>query len=120
MSHCIRIWNVAASPTPQLSAYSQDRSHEHQGAVIGTGSGDQAAVLSLLAAHVSSIEIVKPLATAAATRLCKLRYRNVVIRAGDGYAGWGERAPFDGIIVVQVLRQCPSLFSSNSSPAGGL
>ena len=51
---------------------------------VGTGSGYQAAVLSLLAAHVSSIEIVKLLATAAGARLSRLGYRNVVVRAGDG------------------------------------
>lgn len=67
---------------------------------IGTGSGYQAAVLAPLVAHVWSIEIVGPLARTAATRLRRMGYRNVTVRAGDGYAGWPEVAPFDGIVVA--------------------
>lgn len=67
---------------------------------VGTGSGYQAAVLSPLARTVWSIEIVKPLAQEAAKRLRSLGYRNVAVRAGDGFAGWPEKAPFDAIIVA--------------------
>jgi protein-L-isoaspartate(D-aspartate) O-methyltransferase len=67
---------------------------------IGTGSGYQAAVLSLLAGKVYSIEIVEPLAKAAALRLKNLGYHNVNVRAGDGYKGWPEQAPFDVIILT--------------------
>lgn len=67
---------------------------------VGTGSGYQAAVLAPLVAHVWSIEIVAPLARSAATRLKRMGYRNVTVRAGDGYAGWPEVAPFDGIVVA--------------------
>lgn len=67
---------------------------------VGTGSGYQAAVLSSLAAKVWSIEIVDPLAKAAAKRLKRMGYRNVAVRSGDGFAGWPESAPFDGIIVA--------------------
>ncbi|MGR6327939.1 protein-L-isoaspartate(D-aspartate) O-methyltransferase [Sphingomonas sp. XXL09] len=67
---------------------------------IGTGSGYQAAVLAHVAARVSSIEIVAPLARAAAARLHRMGYSNVVVRAGDGFAGWPDRGPFDGIIVA--------------------
>jgi protein-L-isoaspartate(D-aspartate) O-methyltransferase len=74
---------------------------------IGTGSGYQAAVLSLLAGQVYTIEIVEPLATAAAARLEALGYRNVTVRAGDGYRGWRERAPFDAILVTAAPPEIP-------------
>ena len=67
---------------------------------IGTGSGYQAAVLSALASEVFSIEIVKNLVDSAAVRLDKLGYKNVTTRWGDGYKGWSDQAPFDGIIVT--------------------
>jgi len=67
---------------------------------IGTGSGYQAAVLSLLAKEVYSIEIVKPLAESAGERLKHLGYNNVTVKYGDGYLGWTEAAPFDAIIIT--------------------
>lgn len=67
---------------------------------IGTGSGYQAAVLGEICQEVFSIEIVEPLAKSAAKRLKKLGYRNVNTKAGDGYKGWAEHAPFDKIIVT--------------------
>lgn len=74
---------------------------------VGTGSGYQAAVLSLLADHVSSVEIVAPLAASAGARLARLGYRNVEVRAGDGYAGWPDHAPFDGIVVAAGAAEIP-------------
>jgi protein-L-isoaspartate(D-aspartate) O-methyltransferase len=67
---------------------------------IGTGSGFQAAVLAELAREVYTIEIVAPLAKAADERLKSLGYTNVHVRAGDGYGGWPEAAPFDAIILT--------------------
>ena len=67
---------------------------------IGTGSGYQAAVLGELAKEVYSIEIVEPLATTAKNRLLELGYQNIKIKAGDGYLGWPEAAPFDAIIIT--------------------
>jgi protein-L-isoaspartate(D-aspartate) O-methyltransferase len=74
---------------------------------IGTGSGYQAAVLSVLAGQVSTIEIVEPLAREAAARLEALGYANVTVRAGDGYRGWPERAPFDAILVTAAPPEIP-------------
>ncbi len=74
---------------------------------IGTGSGYQAAVLSVLAGQVYTIEIVEPLAREAAARLEALGYRNVTVRAGDGYRGWPERAPFDAIVVTAAPPELP-------------
>ena len=67
---------------------------------IGIGSGYQAAVLSELVATVHTIEIVAPLARRAEADLKRLGYTNVTARAGDGYKGWPEAAPFDAIIVT--------------------
>lgn len=67
---------------------------------IGTGSGYQAAILSKLVKQVYSFEIIKELAEKARQRLKKLGYNNVTVRSGDGYSGWPEHAPFDGIIVT--------------------
>ena len=67
---------------------------------IGTGSGYQAAVLAVLVKEVYSIEIVKPLAERATKDLQRLGYDNVTVRAGDGYKGWKEHAPFDAVIVT--------------------
>ncbi len=74
---------------------------------VGTGSGYQAAVLAELAQTVYTVEIVEPLAREAARRLADAGYRNVVCRVGDGYEGWPEHAPFDGIIVTAAAREVP-------------
>jgi protein-L-isoaspartate(D-aspartate) O-methyltransferase len=74
---------------------------------IGTGSGYQSAVLGELAAEVYSIEILPELARAAGETLKRLGYANVVVREGDGYRGWPEHAPFDGIIVTAAPERIP-------------
>lgn len=67
---------------------------------IGTGSGYQAAILSLLCKEVYSIEIIESLAKSAEKRLKELNYKNVFVRHGDGYLGWTEVAPFDVILIT--------------------
>lgn len=67
---------------------------------VGTGSGYQTAILGELAKDVYSIEIIPELAGVASSRLMELGYKNVHLRIGDGYQGWPEEAPFDGIIVT--------------------
>src|SRR5262249_14348047 len=67
---------------------------------IGTGSGYQAAVLAKLVREVYTIEIVEPLARQAEATLKRLACTNVQVKAGDGYKGWREAAPFDAIIVT--------------------
>ena len=74
---------------------------------IGTGSGYQTAVLAQLARDVFSIEIVKPLAERAAGKLKELGYANVQVRAGDGYQGWPEHAPYDAILVSAAPDHIP-------------
>ena len=74
---------------------------------VGTGSGYQAAVLAEVVDHVYTIEIVPTLAASAETRLRELGYANVTVRCGDGYKGWPEHAPFDGIIVTCAPDKVP-------------
>ncbi len=75
---------------------------------IGTGSGYQAAVVSRLVRQVYSIEIVPSLAAEAAGRLDRLGYSNVEVRTGDGYKGWPEHAPFEGILVTAAPPEIPA------------
>ena len=85
---------------------------------IGTGSGYQAAVLSPLAAEVYSIEIVPQLGQAAAERLASLGIANVETRVGDGYYGWEEHAPFDGIVVTAAASSIPPPLVAQLAPGG--
>jgi protein-L-isoaspartate(D-aspartate) O-methyltransferase len=74
---------------------------------IGTGCGYQAAVLAEIARQVYSIEIVKPLADGARKTLASLGHANVEVRHGDGYGGWPDQAPFDGIVVTAAPDHVP-------------
>ncbi len=67
---------------------------------VGTGSGYQAAILAELTKEVYTIEIIETLASSAKKLLLDLGYRNITVKAGDGYLGWPEAAPFDAIIVT--------------------
>jgi protein-L-isoaspartate(D-aspartate) O-methyltransferase len=87
---------------------------------IGTGSGYQAAVLAELVDRVYTIEIVEPLAQDARARLERLGYANVVVRAGDGYAGWPEHAPFDAILVTAAPDHVPPALIEQLRPGGRL
>ena len=87
---------------------------------IGTGSGYQTAVLAELAAEVSTIEIVEPLANRSREVLDDLGYRNVTFRCGDGAAGWPERSPFDGIIVTAAAPSIPPALIEQLKPGGRL
>jgi protein-L-isoaspartate(D-aspartate) O-methyltransferase len=84
-----------------------DVSKAHRVLEIGTGSGYQAAVLGELAGEVYTIEIVAPLAERARQTLASLGYKNVQVRAGNGYDGWPEAAPFDRIIVTAAPDEVP-------------
>lgn len=86
---------IVAYMTESLDPQPTDRILE-----IGTGSGYQAAVLGEICKEVYSIEIVPQLGRSAKKRLEKLGYENVHTKVGDGYKGWAEHAPFDGIIVT--------------------
>ena len=87
---------------------------------VGTGSGYQAAVLAELCKEVYGIEIVDSLAKEAAERLRRLGYTNVDVRAGDGYRGWPEKAPFDVIIVAAAPDHVPPALVEQLAPGGRL
>jgi len=74
---------------------------------VGTGSGYQAAVLAELARRVYTIEVIEDLALQARHRLSRLGYTNVEMRCADGYHGWPEHAPFDGIMVTAAANEIP-------------
>jgi protein-L-isoaspartate(D-aspartate) O-methyltransferase len=93
---------VVAFMTEQLDPKPNDRVLE-----VGTGSGYQAAILAELVRDVYTIEIVEPLAKRAQSDLTRLGYKNVHVRAGDGYRGWPEAAPFDAIIVTCAPENVP-------------
>lgn len=75
---------------------------------VGTGSGYQAAVLSRVVARVYSVEIIPELARQSADRLARLGYTNVRVNPGDGYSGWPEHAPYDGILVTAAAPSVPA------------
>jgi protein-L-isoaspartate(D-aspartate) O-methyltransferase len=85
---------------------------------IGTGSGYQAAVLAQLEAQVSTIEIIPELARTAGERLKRLGYAKVEVKTGDGYFGWPEQAPFDGILVTAAVTQIPPPLVRQLKPGG--
>lgn len=87
---------------------------------VGTGSGYQAAVLSTLVRQVYTIEIVTDLATRAAEDLKADGRTNVEVRAGDGYAGWPENAPFDGIVVTAAPDHVPEPLQEQLAIGGRL
>ncbi|HZA37896.1 MAG TPA: protein-L-isoaspartate(D-aspartate) O-methyltransferase [Candidatus Baltobacteraceae bacterium] len=93
---------IVAFMTEQLRLSPKDRVLE-----IGTGSGYQAAILAELAAEVYTIEIIEPLAKTAEATLQRLGYKNVHVKAGDGYKGWPEYAPFDAVIVTAAPDHVP-------------
>lgn len=93
---------IVAFMTQALQVGARDKVLE-----IGTGSGYQAAVLGELADQVYTIEIVEPLARSAEALLKELGYRNVHVRAGNGYAGWPDEAPFDRIMVTAAPDEVP-------------
>ncbi len=85
---------------------------------IGTGSGYQAAILSLLARDVYSIERLSPLAARARKALTQLGCANVHLQTGDGYKGWPERAPFDRILLTAAPEKVPRALFDQLAPDG--
>jgi protein-L-isoaspartate(D-aspartate) O-methyltransferase len=85
---------------------------------VGTGSGYQAAILSVLAGEVYTIEILPELGQMARANLERLGYRNVSTKIGDGYQGWAEHAPFDAIIVTAAPNHVPPPLVAQLKPGG--
>jgi protein-L-isoaspartate(D-aspartate) O-methyltransferase len=106
---------IVALMTDLLQVQPDDRVLE-----IGTGSGYQAAVLSVLAREVYSVEIVAELGNRARLALSRLGYANVATRIGDGYHGWEEHAPYDKIIVTAAPDHIPPALVAQLKPGGRL
>jgi protein-L-isoaspartate(D-aspartate) O-methyltransferase len=108
---------------PYIVAYMSellDLEKGHKVLEIGTGSGYQAAVLSLLAGEVYTIEIVDELGRQAVARLDGLGYKNVKVRVGNGYLGWPEEAPFDRILLTAAPEEIPQPLIEQLRPGGRL
>src|ERR1039458_834640 len=87
---------------------------------IGTGSGYQAAVLSLLAREVISVESHTSLALAAQERLTDLDYSNVHVHSGDGSLGFADAAPYHAILVTAAAPEIPPLLAGQLREGGRL
>ena len=87
---------------------------------VGTGSGYQSAILSGLVQHVYSVEIITDLATTARKRLHNFGYNNIDIRNDDGYFGWPEHAPYNGIIVTAAAPYIPQPLIDQLRPGARL
>jgi protein-L-isoaspartate(D-aspartate) O-methyltransferase len=85
---------------------------------VGTGSGYQAAVLAEIVSRVYSIELIASLGDEARKRLEELGYGNIEVRIGDGYQGWPEKAPFDGIVVTAAAPHVPAALVEQLKPGG--
>lgn len=93
---------------------------EHTVLEVGTGSGYQAAVLARLVKQVFSVEIIEALASSAQARLAGLGYDNVTVCNADGYHGWEEHAPYDGIIVTAAAPHVPPPLVAQLKPGARL
>ncbi len=87
---------------------------------VGTGSGYQAAILSVIADKVYTIEYIEALGLQAKKRLADLGYDNVEVKIGDGYVGWPEHQPFDAIIVTAAPDHIPEPLIEQLKPGGRL
>jgi protein-L-isoaspartate(D-aspartate) O-methyltransferase len=106
---------------PYIVAYMTEAlqvERQHRVLEIGTGSGYQAAVLAPLCRMVYTIERHRPLLKAAETRFKTLKLHNIVVRHGDGLAGWSEQAPFDRIILTAALSEIPEALMQQLKPDG--
>jgi protein-L-isoaspartate(D-aspartate) O-methyltransferase len=87
---------------------------------VGTGSGYQTALLARLCERVYSIERIQALMPRARERLSALSLRNIQMRHGDGYAGWAESGPFDGILVTAAPPAMPEQLLEQLAEGGRL
>ena len=87
---------------------------------VGTGCGYQAAVVAEIAARVHTMEIVTALGDGARERLTRFGYANVEVRVGDGFRGWPDAAPFDGILVTAAAPRVPESLKAQLKDGGRL
>ncbi len=87
---------------------------------VGTGSGYQAAILSLLVSKVFTVERIEELLKQARRRFHSLGMNNIISRHSDGHIGWASQAPFDGIIVTAAATEVPSELTDQLAEGGVL
>ena len=120
-NHPLPIGHSQTISQPYIVALSTDMlapEPSHVVLEVGTGSGYQAAVLAEIVKQVYTIEIVEPLGRAAESRLAALGYKNIEVRIGDGYKGWPEKGPFDGIVVTAAAPRVPQALVDQLKPGG--
>ena len=120
-NHPLSIGSGQTISQPYIVALSADLLRPKPGDVVlevGTGSGYQAAVLAEVVSKVYSIELIPSLGNEARKRLEELGYRNIEVRIGDGYAGWPDKAPFDGIVVTAAAPRVPQALIDQLKPGG--
>jgi protein-L-isoaspartate(D-aspartate) O-methyltransferase len=120
-NHPLPIGSGQTISQPYIVALSTDLLDPQPGQVVldvGTGSGYQAAVLAEIVRQVYSIEIIDALANSARRALGALGYHNIEVRTGDGYLGWPEHAPFDGIVVAAAAPRIPQALVDQLRPGG--
>jgi protein-L-isoaspartate(D-aspartate) O-methyltransferase len=120
-NHPLPIGHSQTISQPYIVALSTDLLAPQPGQVVlevGTGSGYQAAVLAEIVRQVYTIELVEPLGRSAQSRLAALGYKNVEVRIGDGYKGWPEKGPFDGIVVTAAAPRVPQALVDQLKPGG--
>lgn len=108
---------------PSLVARMVEAAHVNSSSIvleIGTGSGYAAAVLSRIAKEVYTIERFSAFAERAKDRFLKLGYDNIVTKWGDGSVGWGEKSPFDAIVVSAGAPIIPQSYIDQLKPNGRL
>jgi protein-L-isoaspartate(D-aspartate) O-methyltransferase len=87
---------------------------------VGTGSGYQAAILSMLAGEVHTIEFIPELAVQAEKNLRDLGFGNVFVHVGDGSLGWPSSAPYTGILVTAAAPKIPDPLPDQLTEGGRL
>ena len=120
-NHPLPIGHSQTISQPYIVALSADLlapEPDHVVLEVGTGSGYQAAVLAEIVRQVYTIEIVEALGRTAESRLAALGYKNIEVRIGDGYKGWPEKAPFDGIVVTAAAPRVPQALVDQLKPGG--
>jgi protein-L-isoaspartate(D-aspartate) O-methyltransferase len=120
-NHPLPIGHGQTISQPYIVALSTDLiapEPQHVVLEVGTGSGYQAAVLAEIVKQVYSIEIVEALGREAGKRLAAMGYANIDVRIGDGYRGWPEKAPFDGIVVTAAAPRVPQALVDQLKPGG--
>jgi protein-L-isoaspartate(D-aspartate) O-methyltransferase len=120
-NHPLPIGGGQTISQPYIVALSTDLLNVDKTSVVldvGTGSGYQAAVLAEIVSKVYSIELIDSLGQSAQKRLEELGYGNTEIRIGDGYRGWPEKAPFDGIVVTAAAPHVPQALIDQLKPGG--